>query len=124
MGKFNHSILHSIWSDWHYLYCKQDAYLTDIDRMWVELRNNKIIAVFDLKTNLEWENYNEPYSEKIIRTFFENQNIPYFVVVINIEKGTNPVFTVSRKGTTREFLHRDMVEFINNLEEEIKHFNI
>jgi len=120
MGKYPHSTIHAIFSDWHYNYCKKTAYMSDIDRIWVEQRNKKIIAVWDLKTPYEYENYVEPQSEEILREFFETQNIPYFVVVMNNLNTIHPSFTIYRNGRIKQLTHLEMIEYINNLEKNVK----
>ena len=120
MGKYPSSPVHNFFSDWHYKNCKKNAYLADIDRIWVELRNFKIIAIFDLKTDYEVNNFKEPVTEKILRDFFEKQQIPYFIVVVNMDRRDIPNFIIKRNGMTKELSHWDMIDFIDNLENEIK----
>ena len=119
MGKYPNSKIHDMFSDWHWNYCKGNACLTDIDRIWAEIRKQKIIVVWDLKTPYEFENKEEPKSEGILRDFFENQNIPYFVVVMDNLNTIHPHFTIHRHGRIKQLSHSEMIEYINNLEHKV-----
>jgi len=84
MGKYKRSLIHDKFSDWHWRKCKKNAYLTDVDRIWVEIRKKKIIGVFDLK-RMEWKTPDREltFTEEILLHFFEDKNnIPFYVVQI------------------------------------------
>jgi len=112
MGKYPNSKIHDIFSDWHFK-CKPYASLTDIDRIWVEIRKKEIVAVFDLKTPYEVENYSEPETEQILRDFFEKQNIPYYIVIMDTTRDIT--FTILRKDKKIKLTEKEMIDFINNL---------
>jgi len=113
VGKYPPSKIHEIFSKWHYDTCKGYASLTDIDRLWVEIRYKKLVAVFDLKTPYEYNNYPEPETEQILRNFFEKQNIPYYVVVMDTKYNIN--FTIIRNDKIIKLYENEMIGFINNL---------
>jgi len=112
MGKFPHSNLHSIFSDWHYKKCKSTAYLCDIDRIWVELRESKPKAVFDLKT----ERDTLSVAGKILGEWFESLNIPFYIVQIRVVGYEQKQFTVYRQKTDTliTLKETEMIQWINN----------
>jgi len=52
LGKFPNSKIHDVFSKWHWEKCGRHAHLSDIDRIWIEVRNGKPLAAVDLK----WDN--------------------------------------------------------------------
>lgn len=85
MGKFSKSDLHDFYSDWHWERCDKDSWVTDIDRLWVEMGKREPIAVMDLKTVADFHN-GATFQEKLLMDWFEGQKIPCYVVGI-VRKG-------------------------------------
>jgi len=90
MGKLPNSRLHNWFSDWHFQKCGRHAHLTDIDRLWVELRQGRIVAVWDLKLPGDCLTR----TEEIVAHFFEAHKIPFYEVVVF--QGQPPAFQVKR----------------------------
>jgi len=114
LGKFSHSKLHEAFSDWHYQKCKSNAFLCDVDRIWVELRNGKPIAVFDLKTETD----KLTHVGNVLGKWFEEKDVPFYVVVIKTcgeEIGIRS-FTIWRPKTDsfKEFTEEEMIQWIND----------
>ena len=115
MGKYPNSKIHAEFSKWHYNKCKEDAWLTDIDRLWVETRNNSIVAVFDLK--YYGKDDKPTRSEIIVANFFEQQHIPYYIAYCTENFETWFVYR-HLTHNRRIFSESQMIEWINkNLEE-------
>jgi len=115
MGKFPHSKIHEAFSNWHYRKCKPNAYLCDIDRIWVELRKGVPVAVFDLKT--EGDKLTE--AGATLGKWFELVNVPFYVVSIRIiDIGSDKAirkFTVWRPETDnlKTLSEEQMIAWIN-----------
>jgi len=85
------SKLHEWFSKWHKENCKRNAWLTDIDRLWVEWRSGRPVAVFDIK-----DFYTDPgftNLEKGLFKWFERRGVPCYIIRIDREHG---IFNVSR----------------------------
>ena len=109
MGKYPNSPIHQEFSDWHYQKCKEDAYLTDIDRLWVETRENLIVAVFDLK----YSGMDTPTKGEIITAnFFEQHNIPYYIIYCQ-ENFSLWIIYRHKTRNKRILTENDMIEWIN-----------
>jgi len=110
MGKLPNSRLHDWFSDWHFQKCGRHAHLTDIDRLWVELRQGKIVAAWDLK--LPGDSMTR--TEEIVAVFFEAHKIPFYEVVV-YNRGSPPVFQVKRFRQKQPVVlaEWEMIEWIN-----------
>ena len=93
MGKFAPSYLHDWFSKWHWQKCSHTSYLTDVDRIWIEIRNSEVIAIFELKYPFD----EGTYTEDVLTQFFENQNrIPFYKIYVRPYTYKGPVFHVFR----------------------------
>ena len=102
MGKYPPSKLHNWYSDWHWALTKEEGqhcYLSDIDRLWIEIRYEKgegiykLIAIMDIKQSEE----KVTKMEEVAYDWFEAQKLPVYVIWIDIEKRN---FIVLRWKTT------------------------
>ena len=112
MGKYPATKLLNEFSDWHWRKCSKKAYLSDIDRIWVEIRGKKPKAVFDIKRQSQ-DRYDPPTkSEIILADWFEDHDIPYYNVYIS--NGFSE-FIVYRHLTRRRriFSEEEMIHWIN-----------
>ena len=83
MGKFPNSPVHKLFSDWHWKTCARDSYLTDIDRLWVEIRDKRIVGAFDLKI---YGSRDEPtWAERIAADEFEKMGIPWYNTYLDFD---------------------------------------
>lgn len=87
MGKFSNSELHDRYSDWHWKNCDRDSWVTDIDRLWVEMGKHDPIAVMDLKTVADFHS-GVTFQEKLLMDWFERLLVPCYVVGI-VQDGSN-----------------------------------
>jgi hypothetical protein len=110
MGKFPASTIHNWFSDWHYQRCNDAAYLTDVDRLWLEVRQGRPIAVFDLK----WRDSpdQETYCEDMIRQWFEQHGVPYYVIRVELIPAV--VFRIHREMDHAVLSERQMINWIND----------
>ena len=79
MGKYQNSKLHEAYSEWHWQHkdnLLQDCYLTDVDRIWIEIRSEKPKIVCDLK----FENDNITYTEQILYQWFLEKGLEVFLL--------------------------------------------
>lgn len=108
MGKYGASVIHEWFSEWHIHKCASTSYLTDLDRLWVETRNHKVVCVFDLKWKWSFESGLDSitYGEKITIKFFEEHGVPYYILIID----------ASIKPIVFE-IHRPQINFAVNLTE-------
>lgn len=116
MGKYGASLIHEWFSDWHISKCSPNAYLADQDRIWVETRYSKIVAVFDLKWKWAFETIDKTtYAETIIMNFFEEHNVPCYIVIID-PIHLKPNFEINRPKTNfKVTLTEDQfIEWINS----------
>jgi hypothetical protein len=116
MGKYAPSNLNNKYSDWHWRDTRfnRDDFLTDIDRIWVEVRGENPIAAFDIK---EPTAETTPMESKVYN-WLENKGLPVFIV------STTQVlenFRVTRWKTnaTRKFNQEQYIYFINNLKDSL-----
>lgn len=115
MGKFPPSTIHNWFSDWHWNNCKDSAALTDVDRLWIEVRDGKPCAVFDLK----WDDNpaDQPTGcEYIISEWFEKHGIPYYVIRVALRERGYPEteFHVHRQMEHTCLTEIDMINWIND----------
>jgi hypothetical protein len=98
MGKYGASLIHEWFSDWHIAKCKPNSFLCDQDRLWIETRYGKIVAVFDLKWQWAYESGMDrfQYSEKIVMDFFESHDVPAYLVIVD-PRAKEPRFLVMRQ---------------------------
>lgn len=110
MGKYPSSRIHETFSKWHWEKCKRDAYLTDIDRLWVQIRKELIKAVFDLKY---YGSDSMTKSEFIVAEFFEKNGIPYYLIYIDSKLSS---WTIYRHKTRAKLVltEEEMINWINN----------
>jgi len=118
MGKYRASLIHEWFSDWHIVKCGPNAYLCDADRLWIETRNYKVVCVFELKWawSCELELDALMVSEQIIMKFFEENKVPFYVVIIEVRKGPSPIFEIHRPFTKFQInlTESEMVEWIKD----------
>ena len=121
MGKYPKSKLNDAYSNWHWQNqkFKRNSYLSDIDKIWIELRAIKMnelnpIAVFDIKE----PNANVTLSEEVLYAWFERKELPVYIVKTNI---SFIEFTIKRwkNGKTKVFNQDEYIEWINNLSNRI-----
>lgn len=114
MGKFNHSDLHNWYSDWHWQHCDKDSWVTDIDRLWVEMGQQNPIAVMDLKTFSDFEG-GATFQEKLLMDWFEARSIPCYVVGVIRDNRDVTLFRVLRWQTNkvRDMAPEEYVDWID-----------
>lgn len=82
MGKHGPSDIHDNFSTWHWNKCGSGAYMVDLDRIWMEQRSEKPVAIYDLKKETG-DKFDPPtWAEIIAADWFEKQGIPYYLVYI------------------------------------------
>ena len=110
MGKYHNSELHAWYSDWHYQHCQKDAWLTDIDRLWIEMGRRDPIAYMDLKVNGD----DVTLQEMLAMDWFEARGVPAYIVYVD-GLGTSPNFQVMRWKTQerREMSTAEYVDWVN-----------
>ena len=113
MGKYPHSPLHGLFSDWHWKKCARDACLTDIDRIWMEQRKREPVAVYDIKNETKNKTDSPTNTEKILANWFEDNGIPYYLVYIRKDFSR---FIVYRPRTyeRKVYPEYDMINWINS----------
>jgi len=116
MGKYPPSRLKDKYSDWHWQDGRfnRSAFLTDVDRIWVEIRDENLVAVFDIKeprAPITW-------AESKVYLWFENKGVPVFVV--NTTQDFQD-FRIMRwkSNDTRNFNQEQYINFINNITDSI-----
>ena len=136
MGKYGASLIHEWWSDWHYTNkkIKRKAWMSDVDvivtkngvrkRTWVEMRDDGIIAVLELKWKWAVELGLEviTVTESVLMKFFERNNRPFYIVVVD-PRTRRPTFDIYRPHKQESnqgkyepfaiFSEDDMIEWIN-----------
>jgi hypothetical protein len=114
MGKFDNSELHNWYSDWHWERCDRDSWVTDIDRVWVEMGKRDPIAVMDIKTLTDFEN-GATFQEKLLMDWFEAHGVPCYVVGIGRDEGRAVEFRVLRwqSNQMRKMMPEEYVEWID-----------
>jgi len=126
MGKHNNSDLHNRFSDWHWQKCKKSASLTDIDRIWIEERNNDIVMAMELKYYDEVGGGSLTLSQQIIRNFFEEHKIPFVIIKIkakrNVKRDSSEWTNFKQieliheaSGFRRVYSEEEFIKVINNL---------
>jgi len=78
----------------------------------VELRGGGPVAVFDLKTETD----KLTYAGEVLGKWFEKNNVPFYVVVIQIREIGIRSFMVWRPKTDsfKKFSEEEMIQWINN----------
>ena len=76
MGKYKRSEFLNDYSDWHWERAGMWSHLTDIDRIFIEIRNFKPKIITDIKQ----EGDEITAVEKAIYEWFEEKGIPVFIV--------------------------------------------
>ena len=76
MGKYKRSEFLNDYSDWHWKRAGMWSHLTDIDRIFIEVRNFKPKIITDIKQ----EGDEITAVEKAIYEWFEEKGIPVFIV--------------------------------------------
>ncbi len=139
MGKYNNSDLHQRFSDWHYQKCikntniPKNATMTDVDRLWIEERDLKIVMAMELKYSTEPKGGSLTMSQKVMQLFFEEHGVPFVIVKIKTDKTKKDLsnwidfkeFELIHKasGFQRVYSEEGFIEIINNLKnfsEELK----
>ena len=116
MGKYPKSRLLDKYSDWHWENRElfRTNYLTDVDKIWVEIRSGDLVAVFDIKepeAEITWV-------ETKVYDWFEKKGLPVYVVHTTEEFKE---FKIRRwqNGEKRNFSQREYVDFLNNIKNSI-----
>lgn len=110
MGKYPSSKLHDWFSDWHWQTCARGSTLTDIDRLWVEVRNGEPVAVFDLK-DINNQKEEETFTTRVAHEWFEKHGIPTYLVYIDRDI---PLFMVlGMQDNQRTFTETEMIDWID-----------
>lgn len=113
MGKFPNSSIHDWFSDWHLNpRVKRSAYLADVDRLWIEIRERKPVAALDLKWGDSSDG--ETWTEEITSEWFERHGIPYYLVQVETEPELK--FRISRQVEDEEvyLTEKEMIDWINS----------
>jgi len=76
MGKYPPSKFLDEYSRWHWQKAGMFAHLTDIDRIYIEVRNFKPKIITDIKR----EGDNITVVERVVYEWFERKGIPVFIV--------------------------------------------
>jgi len=114
LGKYPKSRLRDKYSDWHWQdpRFKRDAFLSDVDGIWVEIRDGspRIVCAMDLKepgAEITW-------AEGIVYNWLEEKAVPVYIVFTTEEL---KFFTVKRcsNGKTVRFNQEQYIEWDNNL---------
>ena len=105
MGKYPNSDLHAWYSDWHYKHCHKDAWLTDIDRLWIEMGRTDPIAYTDIKRHDD----DITYQELLLMDWFEARGVPAYVVYVSAMVEA-PKFWVMR-WETKKYLTMSATEY-------------
>lgn len=91
MGKYPKSELLDFYSDWHWQRCGKHCYMADCDlvlttegdsveRLWVEARDNGVVAIIDVKGKRD----EVTYTEKIVyNDIVKNWKRPVYIVYAN-----------------------------------------
>jgi len=76
MGKYPPSHLLDKYSDWHYQKLSGRCTLTDIDRIWVEVRDNKVVCAIDIKESFA------PVTKTqiVVYDYFESLGLPVYTI--------------------------------------------
>ena len=90
MSRYIFSRLQQAYSDWHLGHnddLLKDCYMTDIDKLWVEVRRSEPVAVFDLK----WGPFSDSVTvaEKIVYKWFIQKGLPVYVITPDKYDGKN-----------------------------------
>ena len=121
MGKYPKSKLNDAYSNWHWQNQKlnRDSYLSDVDKIWVELRAIKInelnpVAVFDIKEI----NANVTLVEEVLYDWFERKGLPVYIVKTTI---SFTEFAIKRwkNEKVKVFNQDEYIEWINELSNRI-----
>lgn len=89
MGRHKNSIVHELYSNWHFGLVKKDPdkygklWTCDIDRLWVEHNGDEqpVVCVLDLK--LEGSNDKETVCETKVYQWFKNAGARVYIVWVN-----------------------------------------
>lgn len=102
MGKYPPSTIDNWWSDWHKKKCANNAFMTDVDRTWVEIRQGKPVCVWDLKWMWSVEIGLEriTWTEGIMMDWYEQKGLPYYIVVVS--QDSSPTFQIYRPFIQKE----------------------
>src|SRR3990167_10653175 len=76
MGKYPPSHLLDRYSDWHYQKLSGRCTLSDVDRLWVEVRDNKVVCAVDIKES--WAKITN--TQKIVYDYFEDLGLPVYTI--------------------------------------------
>ena len=80
MSKYPASDFLNKYSDWHWKNAGKWCYLTDIDRLWVEVRNFKRVLRPKIITDIKREGDTITPVEKAIYLWFEKREVPVYIV--------------------------------------------
>lgn len=105
------SKLHEWWSKWHKKNCIETAYMSDIDSIWVELRNYKPVVVWDIKRPEE----NEILAPgmKVLAEWFQDKGIPTYILTIWTYPEIKFKVTHWNTKNSKEFTERGFIVWIN-----------
>jgi len=105
------SKLHEWWSKWHKRNCLPTAYMTDIDSIWIEIRNNKPVVVWDIKRPEEKEKL--AYGMEVLAQWFEDKGIPVYILTIWTYPDIKFKITHWKNKKTKEFTEKGFEVWIN-----------
>lgn len=113
MGKYGPSDLHDKFSDWHWEKCDRGAYMTDLDRVWMEQRSDEPVAIYDLKKE-SGDTFDPPTRTEIIAAeWFEEKGVPYYLVYIR-EDFTKFILYRHLTRKRRIFTENEMINWIDS----------
>ena len=119
MGKYPKSKLHEAYSNWHWEHndrLLQGCNLTDVDRIWVEIRDEQPKIVCDLKLDGD----SITYSESILYDWLVKKGLPVFLLTPLdydkengiIERNSRWKVTRYRDGKTKELSCEDYCDWL------------
>ena len=112
MGKYTPSSLNNKYSDWHWRDSRfsRQVYLTDVDRIWVEIRKGKPVAAFDIKE----PSAGTTWAETVVYDWLENKGLPVYIV--STSEGFKKFIVRSWSNeATRYFNQEQYINWVNNL---------
>ncbi len=110
MGKYPKSEFLNSYSDWHWQRCERWACLSDIDRIFIEVRKMKPIIATDIKRE---EDKVTP-TEEALYNWLEAKGLPVFIVQSNFDFQHFKV-TRFKTGEVRNWTNWEYMDWLNKL---------
>jgi len=110
MGKYPASQFLDKYSDWHYQRAGTISHLTDIDRIFIEVRNFKLKIVTDIKK----EGDKVTPIEELVYKWFEEKGIPVFIVQPDYDFKSFKV-TRFKDGKVNNWTEWEYIEWLQKL---------